>query len=855
MDNQENVSQPEEANPQNPAVDQSDYSEKQITVLEGLEAVRQRPSMYIGDTGERGLHHLVNEVLDNSIDEALAGHCSTIDVIVHVDNSITVTDNGRGIPVGIHEEENKPAIEVVMTVLHAGGKFSHDAYKVSGGLHGVGVSCVNALSEWLEAESMRDGYHYHMRFERGQNVSGLKTIRPTDKRGTRISFKPDPEIFEDVEYNWETLTKRLRELAFLNAGITITLRDERPEEGDREESFHYDGGISEFITHLNEGKQAFSDVIYLHAQHEGVDAEIAMQYTDSYNTNVFSYANNINTVEGGTHLSGFQAALTRCVNNYAKQLPSYRNEAQVSGTDVKEGLTAIINIKVPDPQFEGQTKTKLGNSEVRGIVNTILHENLTTYFEENPQAARSILDKALLASRAREAARKARDLTRRKTALESSALPGKLADCSERDPSKTELYIVEGDSAGGSAKQGRDSGFQAILPLRGKLLNVEKARLDKLLNNKEIQALITAVGCGIGNEDFDIDKVRYHRIVIMTDADVDGSHIRTLLLTLLFRHMKPLIERGYVYIAKPPLYKVTRRKRAQYVESDEELDKLLLDLALDDIDIEFVNNGAMDRESLYEIVSIIREATRLTSGLARHGTSPTDYLARKSSETGAFPSALVSVREKDGRYTEQYVYDSDEEARVVAQAEERLAAELAEEKKQQEEGATGNEEENNDAVDNVVAGDEDQEDETRKQIQQAIDVIPIYEATAFRDIDQRLQKLGLTIEMLFEGDEPIVNLEHKNETINVNCLMDMYSKIKEIGKQGLQIQRYKGLGEMNPDQLWETTMDPERRKMFKVTLEDAFEAERMFTLLMGDDVEPRRKYIEDHATSIENLDI
>jgi len=855
MDNQENVSQPEEANPQNPAVDQSDYSEKQITVLEGLEAVRQRPSMYIGDTGERGLHHLVNEVLDNSIDEALAGHCSTIDVVVHVDNSITVTDNGRGIPVGIHEEENKPAIEVVMTVLHAGGKFSHDAYKVSGGLHGVGVSCVNALSEWLEAESMRDGYHYHMRFERGQNVSGLKTIRPTDKRGTRISFKPDPEIFEDVEYNWETLTKRLRELAFLNAGITITLRDERPEEGDREESFHYDGGISEFITHLNEGKQAFSDVIYLHAQHEGVDAEIAMQYTDSYNTNVFSYANNINTIEGGTHLSGFQAALTRCVNNYAKQLPSYRNEAQVSGTDVKEGLTAIINIKVPDPQFEGQTKTKLGNSEVRGIVNTILHENLTTYFEENPQAARSILDKALLASRAREAARKARDLTRRKTALESSALPGKLADCSERDPSKTELYIVEGDSAGGSAKQGRDSGFQAILPLRGKLLNVEKARLDKLLNNKEIQALITAVGCGIGNEDFDIDKVRYHRIVIMTDADVDGSHIRTLLLTLLFRHMKPLIERGYVYIAKPPLYKVTRRKRAQYVESDEELDKLLLDLALDDIDIEFVNNGAMDRESLYEIVSIIREATRLTSGLARHGTSPTDYLARKSTETGAFPSALVSVREKDGRYTEQYVYDSDEEARVVAQAEERLAAELAEEKKQQEEGATGNEEENNDAVDNVVAGDEDQEDETRKQIQQAIDVIPIYEATAFKDIDQRLQKLGLTIEMLFEGDEPIVNLEHKNETINVNCLMDMYSKIKEIGKQGLQIQRYKGLGEMNPDQLWETTMDPERRKMFKVTLEDAFEAERMFTLLMGDDVEPRRKYIEDHATSIENLDI
>lgn len=839
-----------------------DYSEKQITVLEGLEAVRQRPSMYIGDTGERGLHHLVYEVIDNSIDEALANYCDKIDVAVHVDNSVTVSDNGRGIPVGIHEEENKPAIEVVMTVLHAGGKFSHDAYKVSGGLHGVGVSCVNALSEWLEAESMRDGYHYHMRFERGANVSGLKTIRPTDKRGTRISFKPDPEIFESVEFNWEILTKRLRELAFLNAGITISLCDERPAEGDRQESFHYDGGIREFISHLNEGKQAVSEVIYLRGEREGVDVELALQYTDSYNSNVFSYANNINTFEGGTHLSGFQAALTRCINNYAKNLPSYKNEAAVTGTDAKEGVTAIINVKVPDPQFEGQTKTKLGNSEVRGIVNTILHDGLSDYFEEHPQEARNILDKALLASRAREAARKARDLTRRKTALESSALPGKLADCSERDPAKSELYIVEGDSAGGSAKQGRDSGFQAILPLRGKLLNVEKARLDKLLNNKEIQALITAIGCGIGNEEFDISKVRYHRIVIMTDADVDGSHIRTLLLTLLFRHMKPLIEHGYVYIAKPPLYKVTRRKKVQYVESDDELDRLLLDLALDDITLEFADNGSIDRSVLYDVIATIREATRLTAGLARHGISPSDYLARKSDRTGAFPSAIVSIREKDGRYNQHYVYNSEEEAQMVKEAEERLAAELETDAEKTEDPAGGdsdaesNKTEKGNITEKLVNSAETEAEEREKQVQQAIDVIPIYEATAFRDIDLRLQQLGLGIKYLFSGDTPIVKLDYKDETTPLNSLVEMYDKIKDVGKQGLQIQRYKGLGEMNPDQLWETTMDPEKRKMFKVTLEDAFEAERMFTLLMGDEVEPRRKYIEEHAAvSVENLDI
>ena len=862
MDEQDKQHLPESTPPVPPPLDSSEYNEGQITVLDGLEAVRQRPSMYIGDTGERGLHHLVYEVVDNSIDEALAGYCNNVEVAIHVDNSVSVSDDGRGIPVGIHEEENMPAVEVVMTVLHAGGKFNHDAYKVSGGLHGVGVSCVNALSEWCEVEVMRDRHVHHMRFEHGATVSGLKKIRQTDKSGTKVSFKPDPKIFEQVVYNWEILAKRLRELAFLNAGLTITLRDERPEEGDRVESFCYEGGIREFAQHLNEGKQALCDPIYLHAERESVDVEVALQYTDSFSSNVFSYANNINTIEGGTHLTGFQAALTRSINSYAKELPAYKNSDGVSGNDVKEGITAIISVKVPDPQFEGQTKTKLGNSEVRGLVESVMNEGLSDYFEEHPQEARQVIEKAMLASRAREAARKARELTRRKTALDGLSLPGKLADCSEKDPSQSELYVVEGDSAGGSAKQGRDSAFQAILPLRGKLLNVEKARLDKLLNNKEIQALITAIGCGIGEEDFDIAKARYHRIVLMTDADVDGSHIRTLLLTLLFRQMKPLIERGYVYIAKPPLYKVTRRKRIQYVENDEELDRLLLDLALDDIDLTFVNNGQIARERLYEVISVIRETLRLTAGLARHGIAPAEYIARKSTE-GAFPSAIVSVRELNGEHTETYVYSGEEEARVVQAAEDRL-------------GVVNDESETSEATDDAIPGDEansnatdeeldqqtddageheDEQAEIAKQLHPAIDVVSIYESTAFRDIDERMQQLGLSIDTLYEAEEPVVMLELKNEEKTLNSLMDMYDEIKEIGKQGLQIQRYKGLGEMNPDQLWETTMDPERRKMFKVTLEDAFEAERMFTLLMGDEVEPRRHYIEKFAATMEDLDI
>lgn len=819
------------------------YDAGQITVLDGLDAVRHRPGMYIGDTHERGFHHLVYEVVDNSIDEALAGYCHSIDVTIHVDNSITVADDGRGIPIDMHETEGRPAVEVVLTVLHAGGKFDHDAYKVSGGLHGVGVSCVNALSEWLEVEVKRDGGVHHMRFERGRTVSPLKRVRSAANTGTTVTFKPDSEIFEVSEFKWEILSKRLRELAFLNAGVRIVLRDEGGEEGTREEIYCYQGGIKEFVVHLNQGKQTLCDVIYFTSEREGVEAEVAMQYNDGYSENIFSYANNINTIEGGTHLSGFQAAITRSINNYAKTVSALKNEGNVSGTDVREGLTAVISVKVAEPQFEGQTKTKLGNSEVRGIVESIINEGLGYYFEEHPADARQIIDKAMLASRAREAARKARELTRRKTALDGLALPGKLADCSERDPAKSELYIVEGDSAGGSAKQGRNSQFQAILPLRGKLLNVEKARLDKLLNNKEIQALITAVGCGIGADEFDITKARYHRVIIMTDADVDGSHIRTLLLTLLFRQMKPLIEAGYVYIAKPPLYKVTRRKRGQYVESDEQLDRLLLELALDDIQVRR-DGHVLSREDLSKTVSIIRDAMRYSVGLTRHGILAEDYVARKSAETGGFPVALVNVREPDGTVSRKYVYSDDEEAAVIKAAEARIIAATPE-------ASRVDEQEEVDGVDvsAVLPAESDRE------MNPDIEVVTIYEATSFREIDQRLRDVGLSVERLYSGDDTIAEIVHKDTSQSVTCLTELYDEIKAVGRQGLQIQRYKGLGEMNPDQLWETTMDPERRRMLRVTMEDAFQAERVFTLLMGDEVEPRREYIERFAATMEDLDI
>ncbi len=868
--------------------DNGGYDESQITVLEGLEAVRMRPSMYIGDTGERGLHHLVYEAVDNSIDEALAGYCSNIDVCVHVDNSITVIDNGRGIPVGMHETEHRPAIEVVMTKLHAGGKFDHDAYKVSGGLHGVGVSCVNALSEWLEVEVKREGQVHHIRFERGHTVSELKPIRPSKETGTKVTFKPDSTIFDTMEYKWEILVKRLRELAFLNAGIHITLHDERGREEDKEEVLCYQGGILEFVQHLNQGKQALSEVIYFNASRADVEAEVAMQYNDGFSENIFSYANNINTIEGGTHLSGFQGALTRSINAYIKNISSIKNEATVSGSDVREGLTAVLSVKVLDPQFEGQTKTKLGNGEVRGIMESITNEGLSTYFEEHPQEGRQVVDKVMLASRAREAARKARELTRRKTALDGSSLPGKLADCSERDPALSEVYIVEGDSAGGSAKQGRDSKFQAILPIRGKLLNVEKARLEKLLNNNEIRALITAIGCGIGADEFDISKARYHRVVIMTDADVDGSHIRTLLLTFFFRQMKPLIEAGYIYIAKPPLFKVRRRKHERYVESEEKLDTLLLSLALEDVEVRRIGDGAVDSATINDVIGIIRETMHLVVGLTRHGIAPEVYLQKKNAGTGMFPIARVAVRELDGIVTEAYVYSDEEEAEVIAAAEARLAPPADDSVEEPaanpvsagepglapsaddsvEELATNPipageaevvspaDESDDEATENSAPANETAEEEVEaKAMNSSIEVTTIYEATAFKEIEAKLSARELTVANLYQGDKPFVEIIHKEQAKQVNCLMDMFEEIKAVGRQGLHIQRYKGLGEMNPDQLWETTMDPEQRKMLRVTMEDAFEAERMFTLLMGEDVAPRRAYIEKYAPTVKDLDI
>ena len=831
------------------------YDESQITVLEGLEAVRMRPSMYIGDTGERGLHHLVYEVVDNSIDEALAGFCDGIQVCIHVDNSVTVADDGRGIPVGMHEIEEKPAVEVVMTMLHAGGKFDHDAYKVSGGLHGVGVSCVNALSEWLEVEVRREGGVYHMRFERGETASQLIKLRRCRDTGTVVTFKPDSEIFGAFEFKWDILARRLRELAFLNAGVTITLTDERVESGDRKASFRYDGGIREFVQHLSQGKQPVCDVIYLHAARQDVEVECALQYSDGFSENIFSYANNIATIEGGTHLSGFQGSLTRTINAYAKGLPALKNEPAMSGNDVREGLTAVISVKIRDPQFEGQTKTKLGNGEVRGIVESIVNEGLGTYLQEHPQDARGVVEKALLACRAREAARKARELTRKKTGLDGASLPGKLAVCSEKDPARCELYIVEGDSAGGSAKQGRDSRFQAVLPLRGKLLNVEKARLDKLLNNNEIQSLVAAIGCGIGADEFDIARTRYHRIVIMTDADVDGSHIRTLLLTFFFRQMKPLIETGYVYIAKPPLYKIKRRKREQYVESDEQLDSFLLDLALDEVEIHRVGDGQLTREQVNEVVDIVRNALRLASGLARHGVPPEVYLRQKRAGSGAFPIALVTVREPDGGVTQSFAYSDEEEADVISSAQARLAPPMPEAAVVADAGSNG--EQGGVVEDHGAEAPAAGEGKERgaSALHPAIDVATIYEAAPFRELEERLATHGFTIGQFYDSDTPLLELVHGDQRETVDCLIGMYEKIKAIGRQGVQIQRYKGLGEMNPDQLWETTMDPEARKMLRVTMDDAFQAERMFTLLMGDNVAPRREYIERYASTVKDLDI
>jgi len=792
-----------------PGVDPATYTSSNITVLEGLQAVRKRPGMYIGDTSVRGLHHLVYEVVDNSIDEALAGHCDWVEITLNLDGSVTVADNGRGIPTDLHKTENKPAVEVVLTVLHAGGKFDSNSYKVSGGLHGVGVSCVNALSEWLEVEVRRDGQIHHMRFERGATVKPLEVLGHTDETGTRITFMPDHEIFETLEFSRDILTKRLREMAFLNRGVTITLQKDG---GDWREDFKYDGGIAEFVAHLNETKTLLhDDVIYITKEREGIDVEIAMQYTTSFQENIFSFANNINTHEGGTHLSGFRSALTRTVNAYGRANKLVKDDkVSISGDDIREGITAIISVKVPDPQFEGQTKTKLGNSEVQGIVEAVMNEELGFYLEEHPQSARKFIEKAALAASAREAARKARELTRRKGALDSAALPGKLADCSERDPSKSEIYIVEGDSAGGSAKQGRDRKFQAILPLRGKVLNVEKARLDKILANNEIQTMITAIGTGIGKDEFNIEKARYHRIIIMTDADVDGLHIRTLILTFLYRQMRELIEHGYVYIAQPPLYKIVRRKREQYVQSDHELTRILLELGSEGLSVVTPEGKEiLDDTGLLDVLRRMSRLEQLIDVVRRKEVDPADYLDARR-EDGSLP--LYAVLEGNGSdLTYEFAYNEEG-------LREKMTAHEA-------------------------------------------------KGTPFRYVDfqvnqriaeelNRFAEQGLDPSRMLRGGEPVALLREKEKTVaEVTRYMDLLDQVRDFGKQGMTIQRYKGLGEMNPTQLWETTMDPAARKLVKVVLEDAVKADQIFTVLMGDEVSPRRDFIEANALNVRNLDI
>ena len=793
------------------------YDATSIQVLEGTEAVRRRPAMYIGDTATRGLHHLVYEVVDNSVDESLAGYCDSIEVVIRSDNSITVIDNGRGIPVDMHKTEKKPAVEVALTTLHAGGKFDHRTYKVSGGLHGVGVSCVNALSDWLEVEVKRDGKIYHQRYERGKTVTKLSTIGKSSSTGTKITFKPDKTIFNKVDYSYDILSQRLRELAFLNKGLKIKLTDDRT---DKEAVFEFAGGIVSFVEYLNKNKNPLHNkVVYFQKSQDDIMVEVALQYNDGYAETMFSFANNINTIEGGTHLSGFKSALTRAINQYAKAKNMLKDDIAITGDDVREGLTAVISVKVPNPQFEGQTKTKLGNSEVEGLVASASFEALSSYFEENPPVANKIIDKVIVASRAREAARKARELTRRKGALEGAGLPGKLADCSERDAALCELYIVEGDSAGGSAKQGRDRRFQAVLPIKGKILNVEKSRLDKILSNEEIRTIITALGTGIG-EEFDVAKLRYHKIMLMADADVDGSHIRTLLLTLLYRQMPKLVEDGYVYIAQPPLYKIKRGQREEYIQTEQQMNDLLLELGREGHKfVRMKDKETFTDNKFKDLLGLLVELERVSRVLEKKGVDFAKYLSLRHPKSKKMPIYRVKVEGK-----EHFVY-SDKELAALS--------------------------------------DKDEKEAER-------DVLELYESQEVEELVAKVEKMGLDMETyaasavlvaepkgkeVAKKPKPLFKITNEKDDKDLFNLKDVLVYIKEVASRGMHIQRYKGLGEMNPHQLWDTTMDPEKRTILKITLEDAVEADKMFTVLMGDAVEPRRQFIEDFAHQVKNLDI
>ena len=799
------------------------YDSSSIAVLEGREAVRKRPAMYIGSTSEIGLHHLVYEVVDNSIDEALAGYCDTVEVAIHLDNSITVIDNGRGIPVDEMKKERKSAAEVVMTKLHAGGKFDSNAYKVSGGLHGVGVSCVNFLSETLHLEIWRDGKTYEQDYQRGIANGRLEQTGKTRKRGTKITFKPDTQIFDTTVFSFDKLSERLREKAFLNKGIRITIKDER-EEPERSHEFYYKGGIAEFVKHLNKSRSTLHDKpIYFEKEGDALSIEVAIQYNDGYDEKVYSFANNINTVDGGTHLSGFRSAFTRTINAYAQSSGLAKNfKGSLSGDDVREGLVAVISVKLPQPQFEGQTKGKL-NSDVKGAVESFLNERLTEYLEQNPTVARKIVGKSLDAARAREAARKAREIVR-KGALGSTMLPGKLADCQEKDPALSEIYIVEGDSAGGSAKQGRDRKNQAILPLKGKILNVEKARFDKMLGHSEIKSLITALGTGIGKEDFDASKLRYHKIILMTDADVDGSHIRTLLLTFFYRQMAELLELGYVYIAQPPLFKVKRGKKEEYIKDESAMIRYLMRQATADLKItsaagKEIIEGKDLAKWLEKMVDFQNYSERAARRLAGDKTLLNALLEGFGGKKG--------VLRKEGATLRKAFQNSDDMARVegvVAKA----------------------------GYDTELSSDEEHglcEIETTTGA--GVKIVIDWNLASFVEF-QKAVELYMALESKLAP--PFVAGENgSSEEIATRDLL--LEKVLASAKKDLSIQRYKGLGEMNPEQLWETTMNPEKRTLLQVRVDDAVETDEMFTVLMGDQVEPRRKFIENNALDVRNLDV
>ena len=806
---------------------ETEYTADSIKVLEGLEAVRMRPAMYIGSTGSMGLHHMVYEVVDNSIDEAMAGFCKNIDVVVHFDNSITVRDDGRGIPTDLHKDEGKPAAEVVMTMLHAGGKFDKNSYKVSGGLHGVGVSVVNALSSKLELEVKRDGFVFFQKYETGDPATEFKKIGKTDKRGTRITFWPDEEIFETTEFDYNILSNRLRELAFLNRGVTITITDER---SDKHETFYYEGGIEEHVRYLCGNKEKVHDrPVYLIAKTGDLEIEIALQYINSYNDILFSFVNNINTIEGGTHLTGFKGAITRTINNFAQANNLKKDfKGSFSGEDVREGLVAVVSIRMMNPQFEGQTKSKLGNSDVKGVVESLVNEKLQQFFEENIAVAKAIINKALLAAQAREASRKAKDLVRKSTILESTTLPGKLADCQSKDPTASEIFLVEGDSAGGSAKQGRDRRFQAILPLRGKILNVEKATTTKMLENVEIKTIITALGVGIGKENFDPEKLRYYKIIIMTDADVDGSHIRTLLMTFFFKHMRSLIEQGYIYLAQPPLFLVKKGKTQTYLKNEKELENHLLKKIGEEVTLYFADPGEKQPgEAPSEELQPVKGRKLITFlKLINKMESLMENIEKRGMPRALTGNLIKLIKSED-------TFADEEQTRAIAQSLRELGC-----------------------ASSVDISFDQEHSRYTLELEYELNGVIMHRSINWDYLTGPLfAKVNEAYEKLKEYPDPPYIFKIGSDEIKIDNTKNLVSTLYEKIKKGLTIQRYKGLGEMNPSQLWETTMDPENRTLLKVNINDFFACEIIFDTLMGSDSAKRREFILENALNVRNLDI